>query len=70
MSVLVPVSAVTGVALSVRCGVLVLGDPRLGRHRDYRPRAVVGVAGGGARDGLLAGAGVAVRYVAQLHIAE
>lgn len=74
MSVVVPVGAVTGVALSVLCGVLALGD---------RPDALAWtgiavavpalwlVAGGGAarpgagvRDGLLAGAGVAVQYVA------
>ncbi|TQJ91978.1 EamA family transporter [Streptomyces sp. SLBN-31] len=73
MSVVVPVSAVTGVALSVLCGVLVLGD---------RPDAVAwigivvtvpalwlvsgGAAGAtrGAGDGLLASAGVAVQYVA------
>ncbi|MFF4802936.1 EamA family transporter [Streptomyces sp. NPDC001351] len=75
-SVVVPVSAVTGVALSVLCGVLALGD---------RPGALAWtgiavtvpalwlVAGGGAggrgasgqvADGLLASAGVAVQYVA------
>ncbi|MFJ8713355.1 EamA family transporter [Streptomyces violaceus] len=73
MSVVVPVSAVTGVALSVLCGVLVLGD---------RPGALawLGIAvtvpalwfvsggaagaGKGAADGLLASAGVAVQYLA------
>ncbi|MEU6253751.1 EamA family transporter [Streptomyces sp. NPDC047043] len=77
MSVVVPVSAVTGVALSVLCGVLALGD---------RPGVLAWagivvtvpalwlVAGGGGsdregaggevRDGLLASAGVAVQYVA------
>jgi drug/metabolite transporter (DMT)-like permease len=76
MSVIVPVSAVTGVALSVLCGVLALGD---------RPGALAwtGIAvtvpalwlvaggraggqeaGGQVRDGLLASAGVAVQYVA------
>ncbi|OUD01610.1 DMT family transporter [Streptomyces swartbergensis] len=77
MSVVVPVSAVTGVALSVLCGVLVLGD---------RPGAVAwlgiavtvpalwfvsgggggggGGAGKGTADGLLASAGVAVQYLA------
>ncbi|MYS88485.1 MULTISPECIES: EamA family transporter [Streptomyces] len=73
MSVVVPVSAVTGVALSVLCGVLVLGD---------RPGAVAwlgiavtvpalwfvsggrGGAGRGTTDGLLASAGVAVQYLA------
>ncbi|WND33357.1 EamA family transporter [Streptomyces sp. BB1-1-1] len=73
MSVVVPVSAVTGVALSVLCGVLVLGD---------RPGGLawVGIAvtvpalwlvsGGGTgpghavTDGLLASAGVAVQYLA------
>ncbi|MDN0197811.1 EamA family transporter [Streptomyces sp. S.PNR 29] len=72
MSVVVPVSAVTGVALSVLCGVL-LGD---------RPDAVAwagivvtvpalwlvsgGAAGDGqaVADGLLASAGVAVQYLA------
>ncbi|MEU6142919.1 DMT family transporter [Streptomyces sp. NPDC047081] len=73
MSVVVPVSAVTGVALSVVCGVLALDD-RPG------PLAWLGIAvtlpalwlvsGGragaarGAGDGLLASAGVAVQYVA------
>ncbi|MFI9173757.1 EamA family transporter [Streptomyces lincolnensis] len=72
MSVVVPVSAVTGVALSVLCGVL-LGDRPT-------PLAWVGiavtvpalwcVAGGRAgpgsetADGLLASAGVAVQYIA------
>ncbi|MFC8144542.1 hypothetical protein ACFUKV_22860 [Streptomyces paradoxus] len=70
---MVPVSAVTGVALSVLCGVLVLGD---------RPGAVAWlgiavtvpalwfVAGGragagkGTADGLVASLGVAVQYPA------
>ncbi|MGW0336222.1 EamA family transporter [Streptomyces sp. NPDC003011] len=72
MSVVVPVSAVTGVALSVLCGVL-LGDRPT-------PLAWVGIAvtvpalwlvsggdtgsGGGAADGLVASAGVAVQYLA------
>jgi drug/metabolite transporter (DMT)-like permease len=73
MSVVVPVSAVTGVALSVLCGVLLLGD---------RPDALAwagmvvtvpalwlvsgGAAGPGhaVADGLLASAGVAVQYLA------
>jgi len=72
MSVVVPVSAVTGVALSVLCGVLVLGD---------RPHVVAWlgilvtvpalwlVSGGtgpgpAVGDGLLASAGVAVQYLA------
>ncbi|GGL63356.1 multidrug transporter [Streptomyces fumigatiscleroticus] len=79
MSVVVPVSAVTGVALSVVCGVLVLGD---------RPGVVAwagiavtvpslwlvsgGRTGSGpgpgpptaVADGLLASAGVAVQYLA------
>lgn len=72
-SVVVPVSAVTGVALSVLCGVLVLGD---------RPGAVAwlgiavtvpalwfvaggkGGAGRGTADGLIASLGVAVQYLA------
>ncbi|MFJ8778114.1 EamA family transporter [Streptomyces sp. NPDC102476] len=72
MSVVVPVSAVTGVGLSVVCGVL-LGD---------RPTAVawLGIVlsvpalwmvcgggtddGGGVPDGLLASAGVALQYIA------
>lgn len=70
---MVPVSAVTGVALSVLCGVLVLGD---------RPGAVAwlgigvtvpdlwcvaggrGGAGKGTADGLVAGLGIAVQYLA------
>ncbi|WP_217237899.1 EamA family transporter [Streptomyces sp. AC555_RSS877] len=72
MSVVVPVSAVTGVALSVLCGVL-LGDRPT-------PLAWVGIAvtvpalwlvsagdraaRGGVPDGLLASAGVAVQYIA------
>ncbi|MEU1575194.1 EamA family transporter [Streptomyces collinus] len=73
MTVVVPVSAVTGVGLSVLCGVLVLGD---------RPGAVAWlgiavtvpalwcVAGGragagkGTADGLVASLGVAVQYLA------
>ncbi|WP_309059636.1 EamA family transporter [Streptomyces sp.] len=73
MSVVVPVSAVTGVALSVLCGVLLLGD-RPGALA-WAGIAVTGpalwwVSGGGshmgreAADGLLASAGVAVQYVA------
>ncbi|WP_246113642.1 EamA family transporter [Streptomyces montanus] len=76
MSVVVPVSAVTGVALSVLCGVCFLGD---------RPTRLAWlgilvavpalwlVSGAGARhrdgaaqasaDGLLAGLGVAVQYI-------
>ena len=72
MNVVVPVSAVTGVALSALCGVLLLGDP---------PGAVawLGIAvtvpalwfvsgggsgaGRGTADGLLASAGVAVQYL-------
>ncbi|MFF1718193.1 EamA family transporter [Streptomyces sviceus] len=72
MSVVVPVSAVTGVALSVVCGVM-LGD---------RPTAVawLGIVlsapalwmvcgggkddGGGVPDGLLASAGIALQYIA------
>ncbi len=73
MSVVVPVSAVTGVALSVLCGVLLLGD-RPGVLA-WAGIAVTGpalwwVSGGGTRmgpeatDGLLASVGVAVQYVA------
>ncbi len=73
MSVVVPVSAVTGVALSVLCGVLLLGD-RPGVLA-WAGIAVSGpalwwVSGGGTRmgpeatDGLLASVGVAVQYVA------
>jgi drug/metabolite transporter (DMT)-like permease len=75
MSVVVPVSAVTSVALSVLCGVLVLGDRPT-------PLAWTGIAaavpalwlvsgggrgaprGRGTADGLLASAGVAVQYLA------
>jgi drug/metabolite transporter (DMT)-like permease len=73
MSVVVPVSAVTGVALSVLCGVLVLGDRP-------SPLAWIGIAitvpalwlvsGGGrvrgdgaAVDGLVASLGIAVQYL-------
>ncbi|MFI6377507.1 EamA family transporter [Streptomyces sp. NPDC050546] len=73
MTVVVPLSAVTGVALSVLCGVLVLGD---------RPGTLawLGIAvtvpslwfvsggragsGKGTADGLLASTGVAVQYLA------
>jgi drug/metabolite transporter (DMT)-like permease len=75
MSVVVPVSAVTSVALSVLCGVLLLGDrpgvlawagiavtvPALWL---VAGGGVDGVAGAGVRDGLLASAGVAVQYLA------
>jgi drug/metabolite transporter (DMT)-like permease len=76
MSVVVPVSAVTGVALSVLCGVLALGDrpgPLAWAGIAVTVPALWLVAGGapggdGAdgqlRDGLLASAGVAVQYVA------
>ncbi|MHC3467135.1 EamA family transporter [Streptomyces sp. 7R007] len=74
MSVVVPVSAVTGVALSVLCGVLLLGD-RPG------PLAWIGIVvtvpalwyvsggggddtGRGVADGLLASVGVAAQYLA------
>ncbi|WP_049574002.1 EamA family transporter [Streptomyces sp. SBT349] len=74
MTVVVPVSAVTGVALSVLCGVLLLSDRPT-------PLAWVGIGvtlpalwlvsggGGGARegraaaDGLLASLGVALQYI-------
>ena len=74
MSVVVPVSAVTGVALSVLCGVLALGD-----RPDALARTGIAVTvpalwlvagggparpGAGVGDGLLAGAGVAVQCVA------
>jgi drug/metabolite transporter (DMT)-like permease len=54
MSVVVPVSAVTGVGLSVVCGVL-LGD---------RPTAVAWLGIVLVPDGLLASAGVALQYIA------
>ncbi|MDQ1021921.1 EamA family transporter [Streptomyces afghaniensis] len=73
MSVVVPVSAVTGVALSVLCGVLVLGD-RPGVMAWLGIAVTVpalwfvsggrGGAGQGTADGLLASAGVAVQYLA------
>ncbi|MEU0245550.1 EamA family transporter [Streptomyces sp. NPDC006235] len=77
MSVVVPVSAVTGVALSVLCGVLVLGD-RPGVLAWLGIAVTVpalwfvsgggggggGGAGKGTADGLLASAGVAVQYLA------
>ncbi|WP_112471193.1 EamA family transporter [Streptomyces triticisoli] len=75
MSVVVPVSAVTSVALSVVCGVLVLGDrPALLAWTGIATAvpALWLVSGGGpgaprgrgAADGLLASAGVAVQYLA------
>jgi drug/metabolite transporter (DMT)-like permease len=76
MSVVVPVSAVTGVALSVLCGVLALGDrpgPLAWTGIAVTAPALWLVAGGGAvgegagrevRDGLTASVGVAVQYVA------
>ncbi|MDG9727472.1 EamA family transporter [Streptomyces sp. DH41] len=73
MSVVVPVSAVTGVALSVLCGVLVLGDrpgPLAWAGIAVTVPALWLVSGGGAgpghavTDGLLASAGVAVQYLA------
>jgi drug/metabolite transporter (DMT)-like permease len=73
MSVVVPVSAVTGVALSVLCGVLVLGDRPgvmawLGIAVTVPALWFVSGGGGGAgkgtADGLLASAGVAVQYLA------
>ncbi|MEV0638236.1 EamA family transporter [Streptomyces sp. NPDC050619] len=72
MSVVVPVSAVTGVALSVLCGVL-LGDrptPLAWAGIAITGPALWLVSGGGASpgrgtaDGLLASAGVAVQYIA------
>lgn len=77
MSVVVPVSAVTGVALSVVCGVL-LGDrptalawlgialsaPALWMVCRGGPDVGGSGGGGGVPDGLLAGAGVALRYIA------
>lgn len=73
MTVVVPLSAVTGVALSVLCGVLLLGDrpdPSAWVGIALAVPALWFVAGGtsgaarGTGDGLLAGAGVAVQYVA------
>ncbi|WP_405608564.1 hypothetical protein [Streptomyces sp. NBC_00076] len=74
MGVVVPVSAVTGVALSVLCGLL-LGDrpetlawvgiavtvPALWLVSGGAGPRAAGSAGGGATDGLLAGVGVAVQ---------
>ncbi|MCH5671254.1 EamA family transporter [Streptomyces gilvus] len=73
MTVVVPLSAVTGVALSVLCGVLLLGDrpdPSAWLGIALAVPALWLVSGGragaarGAGDGLLASAGVAVQYVA------
>jgi drug/metabolite transporter (DMT)-like permease len=72
MSVVVPVSAVTSVALSVLCGVLVLGDrptPSAWAGIVAAVPALWLVSGGGgdgpgATDGLSASAGVAVQYLA------
>ncbi|MEW2156515.1 EamA family transporter [Streptomyces sp. NPDC007189] len=74
MSVVVPVSAVTGVALSVVCGVLFLGDrpsPLAWLGICVTVPALWLVAGGGAAggsgrlpaDGLTASVGVAVQYL-------
>jgi drug/metabolite transporter (DMT)-like permease len=76
MSVVVPVSAVTGVALSVLCGVCFLGDrptPLAWLGIGVTVPALWCVSGGGARrgagtaratvDGLLASSGVAVQYI-------
>ncbi|MFG3201581.1 EamA family transporter [Streptomyces sp. NPDC048192] len=74
MSVVVPVSAVTGVALSVVCGVLFLGDrpsPLAWLGICVTVPALWLVAGGGSAqgpgrlpaDGLTASAGVAVQYL-------
>ncbi|MEU9442629.1 EamA family transporter [Streptomyces sp. NPDC048304] len=74
MSVVVPVSAVTGVALSVVCGVLFLGDrpsPLAWLGICVTVPALWLVAGGGATggsgrlpaDGLTASVGVAVQYL-------
>ncbi|MEO3751257.1 EamA family transporter [Streptomyces sp. B6B3] len=73
MSVVVPVSAVTGVALSVLCGVLVLGDrpsPLAWIGIGITVPALWLVSGGGrvrgdgaAVDGLLASLGIAVQYL-------
>ncbi|MEV2212246.1 EamA family transporter [Streptomyces sp. NPDC050997] len=77
MSVVVPVSAVTGVALSVLCGVL-LGDrpeflawvgiavtvPALWLVSGGMDSGAVGSVGSGAADGLLASVGVGVQYIA------
>jgi drug/metabolite transporter (DMT)-like permease len=76
MSVVVPVSAVTGVALSVLCGVCFLGDrptplawlgilvavPALWLVSDAGARHGAGTAQASA-DGLLASLGVAVQYI-------
>jgi drug/metabolite transporter (DMT)-like permease len=72
MSVVVPVSAVTGVALSVLCGVLLGDRPTLLAWVGITVTvpALWLVSGGGAAtgrgttDGLLASAGVAVQYIA------
>ncbi|WP_031487938.1 EamA family transporter [Streptomyces bicolor] len=78
MSTVVPVSAVTSVALSVLCGVLLLGDrpgavawagfvvtvPALWLVADDRRALPGSVASRGVTDGLLASAGVAVQYLA------
>ncbi|MFI6276965.1 EamA family transporter [Streptomyces sp. NPDC050988] len=75
MSIVVPVSAVTGVALSVLCGVCFLGDrptPLAWLGICVTVPALWCVSGGGDRgtgtaratvDGLLASAGVAVQYI-------
>lgn len=78
LSVVVPVSAVTGVALSVVCGVAFLGDrpgvlawagivlvlPSLWGVTRGRLAGTAEPGGDGIGDGLLASCGVAVQYVA------
>lgn len=80
VSIVVPISAVTGVALSVVCGVVVLGD------RPSLPAwigivlvipALWWVSGGNVRrvspavgDGLIASCGVAVQYLALAQAAD
>ncbi|TDC22937.1 DMT family transporter [Streptomyces sp. 8K308] len=77
MSVVVPVSAVTGVALSVLCGVFLLGDrptplawfgivltvPALWLVADGDGDGEPGPDGRASVDGLIASLGVAVQYI-------
>lgn len=80
VSVVVPLSAVTGVALSVACGVLLLGDrpgPAVWIGIVLVVPALWLVSGGSVRnlspavlDGLVASCGVAVQYLALAQAGE
>lgn len=81
MSVIVPVSAVTGVSIPVLFGVVVEGQrpsllawfgivvavPALWLVAGQQSRNTEGLRGSGVGDGLLAGVGIAVQYLALAH---